>query len=113
MAHSTPFVALCEAARARITEVTVREASGGPWTLVDIREDHEWERGHIPGAQHVGRGILERDALTHWQLDTPIALYCGGGYRSALAADSLQQMGFSRVVSVAGGYREWRRLQEG
>ena len=112
MAHSPQFEALCEAARARITEVSVPQATTGRWTLVDIREDHEWERGHIPGAEHLGRGILERDALKRWQLDSPLALYCGGGYRSALAAESLQKMGFTQVVSVAGGYKAWKRLQD-
>ncbi len=113
MAHSPPFVALCEAARARITEVSVTEALTGGAVLVDVREDHEWDLGRMPGAVHVGRGVLERDALSRWTLDTPLALYCGGGYRSALSADSLQRMGFTAVVSVAGGYKEWTRLRQG
>jgi rhodanese-related sulfurtransferase len=77
--------------------------------LLDVREDHEWAAGHLPGAQHLGRGILERDIEgIAPNLEQPLVLYCGGGFRSALAADSLQQMGYRRVYSLAGGFRGWK-----
>jgi rhodanese-related sulfurtransferase len=113
--HSPGFIALVEAARERVREITVseyrsREAADEGLVLIDVREDHEWEKGHIPGAMHMGRGILERDIeRTFADKNTPLVLYCGGGYRSALAADNLQQMGYTNVLSLAGGFREWRR----
>ncbi|MBI4375313.1 MAG: sulfurtransferase [Elusimicrobia bacterium] len=88
-----------------------RALSGdAPPRLIDIREDHEWERGHIPGAIHVGRGILERDIgrITP-DRDAEIVLYCGGGYRSALAARSLQEMGYRKVYSLFEGWSGWKR----
>jgi len=111
MAHSPEFAALCEDARSRITEITLDEwlDSAEQWTLVDVREDREWEAEHIPGAVHCGRGVLERDALSQWDKSTPLVLYCGGGFRSALAADNLQRMGFTRVRSLAGGIKRWRQ----
>ena len=111
--HSPAFLALVQAAKTRVQEITIpayraREASGDGLVLIDVREDHEWERGHIPGAMHVGRGILERDIeRTFADKSTPLVLYCGGGYRSALACDNLQQMGYTNVLSLAGGFREW------
>lgn len=85
-----------------------RRDASAPLHLIDVREDHEWQAGHIPGAQHLGRGILERDIERILpNLDSDIVLYCGGGYRSALAADSLTRMGYRRVRSLAGGYRGW------
>lgn len=114
MQHSPGFLRLCEAAHARICEVTpaalaAELSAASPPILVDVREDHEWSAGHIPGAVHLGRGILERDAEQRWPShDTPLVLYCGGGYRSALAADALQQMGYTAVRSLAGGVRRWQ-----
>ena len=113
MAHSPRFVALVDAARAQIAETdaeTVRRrlASGDPFTLVDVRERDEWDRGHLPGAVHLSRGVLERDAEAALpDLGAPIVLYCGGGYRSALSAQSLGAMGYTAVASMDGGWRAW------
>jgi rhodanese-related sulfurtransferase len=114
MKHTEAFERLCAESRSRIREVTVEEVkarleAGEPLRLIDVREDHEWEQGHAAGAAHLGRGILERDiegAVP--DLDAEVVLYCGGGYRSALAADNLQRMGYRRVYSMAGGIRAWR-----
>lgn len=112
--HGERFVALCENARADITEIdpeglATRLAGGAPTVVVDVREDHEWAEGRIPGAVHVGRGILEREAEDLWPASgTTLVLYCGGGYRSALAARSLQWMGYTKVFSLAGGRRRWQ-----
>jgi rhodanese-related sulfurtransferase len=117
MDHSPRFLALVNDVNARVREITTLDlrsklASGEPFELVDVREDGEWARGHIRGARHLGRGVLERDIETAIpDTNTEVVLYCGGGYRSALAADSLRQMGYTRVLSMAGGYREW--LAEG
>ncbi|MEL6615035.1 MAG: rhodanese-like domain-containing protein [Bacteroidota bacterium] len=119
MAHSPRFLALVDAARARITETTPeavrdRRASGETLTLVDVREESEWQAGRIPGAVHIGKGVLERDAETRLpDLDATVVLYCGGGYRSALAADALCQMGYTAVESMDGGIRRWRELGYG
>ena len=113
MTHSPRFLALVDTARAEITETdaaTVRRRleSAEPLTLVDVREADEWDRGHLPGAVHVARGVLERDAeSTFPALDAPLVLYCGGGYRSALAAQSLGRMGYTNVASMDGGWRAW------
>src|SRR5690606_24241795 len=81
---------------------------GDTFKLVDVREDHEWAKGHIPGAVHLGRGIIERDIERIFpDPDTEIVLYCGGGYRSALVADNLQKMGYTNVASMDGGWRGW------
>jgi rhodanese-related sulfurtransferase len=114
MDHSPRFLKVVEEARARVTETTVeqvlaRRARGESFELVDVREDHEWAEGHAAGARHLGRGILERDierAIP--DLDTPIVLYCGGGFRSALAADMLARMGYRAVESMVGGIKAWR-----
>ena len=114
MAHSPRFLAIVDAARARIAETTPeavrqRGEAGDTFTLVDVREGHEWQAGRIPGAIHLGKGVIERDAeATLPDLDAPIVLYCGGGYRSALAADALRQMGYTAVESMDGGIRGWR-----
>ena len=114
MKHSPGFLRLCEDALTRIAEIQAETlvahlADGPPVVLVDVREDREWASGHIPGAIHVGRGVLERDAESLWpDPATPIVLYCGGGYRSALAADALQRLGFTEVRSLAGGVRAWQ-----
>lgn len=111
--HNARFLQLVNDARARIPETdvaTIRERldRGDTFVLIDVREDHEWAAGHLPSAIHLGKGIIERDIETRVpDLDTPITLYCGGGYRSALAADALQQMGYARVESMDGGFRGW------
>lgn len=113
MDHSPGFLALVQDSRTRVREVTVddflgRLEAGERVVLLDVREDHEWEAGHLPGAQHMGRGILERDIERELpEKDTPIVLYCGGGYRSLLSADSLQRMGYTRVESLVGGWSGW------
>ena len=110
--HSPRFLALVEDAKARVREMTVAElkerlATGG-FHLVDVREAEEWAAGHIPGAKHLCKGIIERDVETRFpDPNAEIVLYCGGGFRSALAADNLQKMGYTRVISVAGGWRGW------
>jgi rhodanese-related sulfurtransferase len=114
--HSPGFLKIAEEARSKIKEVSPQEvhkelSQGRSFVLIDVREDHEWTQGRIPQAIHLGRGILERDIeLKIPQTDTPIILYCGGGYRSALAAKSLGLMGYSNVQSLAGGYKGWLEL---
>jgi len=116
MEHAPGFLRLVEAARRRIRETTCEEvarrlAAGERFHLLDVREDHEWQRGRIRGAAHLAKGIIERDIeRTVPPLDADIVLYCGGGYRSALAADALQQMGYRRVASMDGGWRRWCAL---
>lgn len=111
--HSPQFMKLCEKARAQITEISAAELlarrAAAPLHLVDVREDHEWQGGHLPGAVHLGKGIIERDIERQIPaVDAEIVLYCGGGYRSALAACALQEMGYTRVRSLAGGFRGWQ-----
>lgn len=114
MNHSEGFLKLVDDAKSRIREVTVEEArarvaSGENVRLIDVREDHEWEAGHAQGAQHLGKGIIERDIEQHVpDKKTKLILYCGGGYRSALAADALQKMGYENVYSMAGGWKAWK-----
>jgi len=116
MKHAEGFLKLVEAVRGRVREtapeaVRHRLEAGERFHLVDVREDHEWDQGRIVGATHVGRGVLERDIEGILpDRDAEIVLYCGGGYRSALAADALQQMGYRRVWSMAGGWRRWCEL---
>ncbi|HMP61299.1 MAG TPA: rhodanese-like domain-containing protein [Gemmatales bacterium] len=111
--HAPRFLAVVQDALQRVKEVTRAELAerlqrGEAWHLVDVREDHEWAAGHIAGAEHLGKGILERDAERRFpDPATPLVLYCGGGYRSALAADMLQKMGYTNVLSLAGGFRGW------
>ena len=113
MQHSPGFLRLVEDARRRIREVSVADVramqqSGDLPHLLDVREQDEWARGHLSGARHLGKGIIERDIETvipdH---GAAIVLYCGGGYRSALAADALRQMGYTQVASMWGGWRAW------
>jgi rhodanese-related sulfurtransferase len=112
--HSPRFLQLVNAVRVNIRECTVqdvqaRKARGESFLLIDVREDHEWAQGHIPGATHLGKGIIERDIeMLVPDPETEIVLYCGGGYRSALAADALQKMGYTRVISMDGGFRGWK-----
>lgn len=116
MDFSPEFLALANAARQQVSETTVEEvqarlAAGEAVPLVDVREDHEWGAGHLPGAEHLSRGIIERDIIAqHPDKDAELVLYCGGGYRSALAAVNLQQMGYTNVWSMWGGIRRWREL---
>jgi rhodanese-related sulfurtransferase len=113
MKHTPGFLRLVDAARARIREVTIADvermqAAREVFRLVDVREQDEWAKGHVPGAEHLGKGIIERDIETRIpDPATRIVLYCGGGYRSALAADALQQMGYTNVLSMDGGWRAW------
>ncbi len=112
--HSPEFLALVQAAKARITEcsagdVAARVEGGESLLIVDVREEGEFAAGHIQGATHLGKGILERDIEVRVPDQTAeIILYCGGGFRSALAADALQQMGYTRVSSMDGGWRGWK-----
>ena len=111
--HPEGFLKLVKDAKTRIKEVDYREIkkkfdAGEKMILVDTREDNEWARGHVPGAVHLGKGVIERDierAIP--DKDATIVLYCGGGYRSALAADNLQKMGYRNVISMDGGWRGW------
>jgi rhodanese-related sulfurtransferase len=113
MTHSPGFLALVEDARARIAELSCADVArmldgGERFELVDVREHEEWTRGHLPRARHLCKGIIERDVETEIpDHGAPIVLYCGGGYRSALAADALQKMGYRHIRSMAGGWREW------
>ena len=111
--HSPAFLKVVEDAKTRVRELTIDDVrkkiqAGEKFRLIDVREDHEWSAGHLPGAEHLGKGILERDAET--RLPNPaeeLILYCGGGFRSALATDMLQKMGYTNVISMDGGYRGW------
>ena len=111
--HGEAFLNLVRDAKARIKEEDFRETkkrldAGEKLVLIDTREDSEWARGHIPGAIHLGKGIIERDIeKTVPDKDASVVLYCGGGYRSALAADNLQKMGYRNVISMDGGWRGW------
>jgi rhodanese-related sulfurtransferase len=112
--HSPRFLAIVNDAKTRIRETTVdavkaRLDKGEALTIVDVREESEYARDHVPGAVHLGKGVLERDAEKMLpKIDEEIILYCGGGFRSALAADNLQKMGYTNVVSMDGGIRDWR-----
>ena len=114
MKHSPRFLALVNEAKSRIQEMQPSElldrlSAGERLVLVDVREESEWAAGHAAGAHYLGRGILERDVEQRWpDLDTPLVLYCGGGYRSALSAVSLQMMGYTQVWSLADGWRGWQ-----
>jgi len=114
MKHSEGFLKLVNNRKSRIREVSVADAIDRLKTnpeakLVDVREDNEWNTAHAAGAIHLGKGIIERDVeLTIPDKSTEIILYCGGGYRSALAADVLQEMGYTNVYSMAGGWKAWK-----
>jgi rhodanese-related sulfurtransferase len=114
MKHSEGFLKIVDDAKSRIKEVTVdqtrqRLAANREALLVDVREDHEWTDSHAAGAIHLGKGIIERDIeITVPDKATELILYCGGGFRSALAADVLQGMGYTNVFSMAGGWKAWR-----
>ena len=109
--HSPGFLALVHEAKKRVHEIDIEEykrlvAAGEAGQLVDVREDHEWEAAHAKGAIHMSRGTIERDIETTFpDKETKLVLYCGGGYRSALATDNLQKMGYTNVISLDGGWR--------
>jgi rhodanese-related sulfurtransferase len=113
MEHSERFLRIVDEAKTRIREIGIADVkrkldAGERFHLVDVREESEWAKGRLPGARHLGKGVLERDiekAIPDTQAE--IILYCGGGFRSALAADALQKMGYSRVYSMDGGWRGW------
>lgn len=109
--HSPGFLAVVDDAKSRVREIGVHDtlsAMAADARLIDVREDHEWAACHAKGAEHLGKGIIERDIETLApDKDIPLILYCGGGYRAALAADSLQRMGYTNVKSMAGGWRAW------
>jgi rhodanese-related sulfurtransferase len=112
--HSPRFLKIVDDARSRVRETNVDEIKarldrGDRFVLVDVREESEWAKDHLPGAVHMGKGVLERDVEAKVpDLNAEIVLYCGGGYRSALAADNLQKMGYANVLSMDGGIRGWR-----
>jgi rhodanese-related sulfurtransferase len=114
MQHSPRFLKIVDDARSRVRETNVDEVkrkldAGEKFMLVDVREESEYAKDHLPQAIHLGKGIIERDIEARVpDLDAPLVLYCGGGYRSALASDNLQKMGYRNVLSMDGGIREWR-----
>ena len=111
--HALQFLKLVNDAKSRVKECTVddvkaRLTSGDPFTLVDVREESEFAAGHAAGAIHLGKGVIERDIEAKVpDPSTSLVLYCGGGFRSALAADALQKMGYTNVISMDGGWRAW------
>ena len=115
MDHSPQFLKLASDARANVTEVTIQQVramqqAGEKFEFIDCREDNEWIAGRAAGAQHLGKGIIERDIETKVpDKDTKLVLYCGGGFRSALVADNLRQMGYTNAISLDGG---WRALKD-
>ncbi|MDQ6689971.1 MAG: rhodanese-like domain-containing protein [Gemmatimonadota bacterium] len=113
MKHSPGFLKLVHDAKSRVREVSVEEArrklEAGTAKVIDVREESEWAAGHVRGAQHMGKGIIERDVEARVpDKNAEVILYCGGGFRSALSADNLQKMGYRNVVSMAGGWRAWQ-----
>ncbi len=114
MVHSAGFLAIVDDAKSRVKQMDVEsyrrmQTAGAPHLLVDVREDHEWAAGHAAGAVHLGRGIIERDIEARVpDKGMRLVLYCGGGYRSALAADNLQRMGYTDAISLEGGWRAWQ-----
>lgn len=113
MSHSPGFLKIVNDAKSRIKETTVdavkaRVEKGEAFHLIDVREESEFAKGHIKGAIHMGRGIIERDIEARFpDHGVELVLYCGGGFRSALSADMLRQMGYTNVISMDGGWREW------
>ena len=113
-AHNAGFLALVNDAKSRIKEVNIDQyremvSSGDPHLLIDVREESEWNAGHAAAAVHLGKGIIERDIESKVpEKDTKLVLYCGGGFRSALAGDALRQMGYVDVISLDGGWRAYQ-----
>ena len=114
MKHTPGFLKIVDDAKSRVKETTVDEVKqklddGDKVLLVDVREESEFAKDHLPGAIHLGKGVIERDIEARVpDVNTPMILYCGGGFRSALAADNLQKMGYTNVISMDGGVRQWR-----
>jgi rhodanese-related sulfurtransferase len=114
MQHTPRFLKIVNDAKSRVKETTVDEVKqkldhGDKVLLVDVREESEFTKDHLPGAIHLGKGVIERDIEKRVpDVKTPMILYCGGGFRSAMAADNLQKMGYTNVLSMDGGVREWR-----
>ncbi|MFL5484785.1 MAG: rhodanese-like domain-containing protein [Gemmatimonadaceae bacterium] len=113
MKHSPGFLKLVDDAKSRVREVDVdttrRKLESGEATVIDVREESEWAAGHARGAQHLGKGVIERDIEQRVpDKNAELILYCGGGFRSALSADNLQRMGYTNVASMAGGWRAWQ-----
>jgi len=112
--HSQRFLDIVNDAKKRVREVTVDDVkqkldANDQFLLIDVREDNEWQQGHLPHAIHLGKGIIERDIERRVpDPNAPLVLYCGGGFRSAIAADNLGRMGYTNVLSMDGGIREWR-----
>jgi rhodanese-related sulfurtransferase len=113
--HAPRFLKIVDEARSRVRETNVDEVkkridNGERFELIDVREESEYAADHLPGAVHLGKGIIERDVEARYpDPQTELLLYCGGGFRSALAADNLQKMGYTNVISVDGGIRDWRK----
>ena len=113
MQHAPGFLKLVDDAKSRVKETDVHDVKrrldrGEKFHLLDVREESEWARGHLPGAVWMGKGIIERDVeATIPDRSATIVLYCGGGFRSALAADNVQKMGYTNVISMDGGWRNW------
>ena len=113
--HSAGFLEIVNDAKSRVKEIDIEgyrkmQAAGEPHLLIDVREDHEWAAGHAAGAVHLGKGIIERDIEAKApDKSTRLVLYCGGGFRSALAADNLQKMGYTDAISLDGGWKAWQQ----
>lgn len=114
MSHNPGFLKIVEEAKKQVEEVSVEQVqqwleTGQPFRFVDVREDSEWQEGYAARAEHIGKGVIERDIETKIpDKNAQIVLYCGGGFRSALAGEMLLKMGYKNILSMAGGIREWR-----
>jgi len=114
-AHKAAFLEIVNDAKSRVKQIDIEgykklRAAGEPHVLLDVREDNEWAAGHAAGAMHLGKGIIERDIEAQVpDKSTRLVLYCGGGYRSALAADNLQKMGYTDAISLDGGWKAWQQ----
>jgi rhodanese-related sulfurtransferase len=114
-AHNAAFLEIVNDAKSRVKQIDIEgykklRAAGEPHVLLDVREDNEWAAGHAAGAMHLGKGIIERDIEAQVpDKSTRLVLYCGGGYRSALAADNLQKMGYTDAISLDGGWKAWQQ----
>ncbi|HVJ87127.1 MAG TPA: rhodanese-like domain-containing protein [Caulifigura sp.] len=112
--HAPGFLAIVNDAKTRVKECVVADVkkrldAGEKFQLVDVREESEYAAGHLPGAMHIGKGVIERDVEKKIpDPATPVVLYCGGGFRSALAADNIQKMGYTNVISMDGGWSGWK-----
>lgn len=117
MKHSEAFVKLVDEVMPHVTEISCeavleKQEKGEPFRFVDVREDCEWDEGRAAGSEHIGRGVIERDIEKIVpDKSSLVVLYCGGGFRSALAAFNIQKMGYTNVLSMAGGIRRWRELE--